>query len=435
MSSSPSISQALETGITFAEPLFELIGRRSFDGVGFTRAAYGKGEQMAHEVVAKAAAELGLEVTHDAALNMTMVLKGQNSALPPLVIGSHLDAVPQGGNFDGLAGVLAGLACVATLIKSGRIPSRDIHVMAIRSEESAWFGAQHVGSRAMLGTLPAEILSEARRVDTYRTLAEHMEEAGVDISKIAFGTPLRDPQTIAGYVEVHIEQGPVLVRRKHPLGVAVGIRGNRRCRRAICHGAYGHSGTLPRALRNDAVFAVAELVCAMDRLWRDIEEDEGGDLVVTFGKFVTDYQRHSVTTVPGQVEFSFDARSLSAETLDRVERTLMDTANRISKERGVRFEFSTLTGDVPVDMNDSFCRQLIKGAHELCIPAESIMSGAGHDAGDFAESGVPSALIFVRNDKGSHNPEEAMEIADWAESVRLLVWFVSHFEEIASHAE
>lgn len=415
-------------GVAFVAPLFDRIRERSFDGVGVTRAAYGEGEQMAHEVVAQAARELGLRIELDAALNLSMTLPGAVDDAPALVIGSHLDAVPQGGNFDGLAGVLAGLACVKAWQNSGARPDHGIRVMAIRAEESAWFGGQHIGSRAFLGTLPPKVLNEARRVDTGRTLLEHMTEAGVDVARLIETGPLENLSGIAGYVELHIEQGPLLVDRELPIGVVSAIRGNRRCRRAVCRGTYGHSGTVPRALRNDSVFAVSELIVEMDRLWKSIEEVEGGDLVLTFGKFSTDAAGHAVTTVPGQVEFSFDARSHSAATLARVERELLAQATAIGERRGVQFSFDAFTGDSPVAMDPGCHARLLRGAEALGIPTTSIMSGAGHDAGDFAGAGISSAMIFVRNDKGSHNPEEAMEMDDFAQGVRLLTWFSGALE-------
>jgi N-carbamoyl-L-amino-acid hydrolase len=417
-------------GIDFVSGLFDSIGAATFDGVGYTRASYGEGEQRAHDIVATAARELGLSVEVDAALNLSMTLPGSSPDKPPLLIGSHLDAVPQGGNFDGLAGVLAGLACAFAWKRSGQSPQRTIRVLGIRAEESAWFGAQHIGSRAMLGTLAPEIFQQAHRSDSGRSLADHMQEAGADITTLLTGSPLIAPSSIGAYVELHIEQGPVLVQRGMPIGIVTGIRGNRRCRRIVCTGAYGHSGTVPRDMRQDAVMAVSELVVTMDRLWQQIE-NEGGDLVLTFGQFFTDARIHSVTTVPGEATFSFDARSHSTETLARVERALLDNAEEISMRRKVQFAFDPMTGDLPALMDPLSHQRLLEGAQLLDIPAMPIASGAGHDAGDFAAAGIPSAMIFVRNDKGSHNPEEAMEAEDFALGVRLLAKFVADFDASA----
>ncbi len=420
---------ALEAGLALARSLFKDIGDRTFDGVGFTRAAYGEGEQIAHDIVAAAGRDLGLAIDVDAALNLAMTLEGTAPDLPSVVLGSHLDAVPQGGNFDGLAGVLAGLACLAAFRKAGIRPRRSVTLMAIRAEESAWFAAQHIGSRALLGTLDAAILEDAKRVDTGRSLAEHLREAGADVSIVRKGNALRDPRQFRGFLELHIEQGPVLVSRDLPLGVVTGIRGNRRCRKLVCRGEYGHSGTVPRGLRHDAVFAVSELVTRMDELWRRIEDDDGGDLVITFGRFATNPAAHSVTTVPGDVEFCFDARSHSSETLKRVEAALIKHMAEISARRGVSFTYDALTGDSPAVMDAAFQKILLRGCEQLGIPAMSLASGAGHDAGDFAAAGIPSAMIFVRNDKGSHNPEEAMEFDDFAQGVRLMTYFVATLDD------
>lgn len=419
---------SIEAALALARQLFDTIGTRTFDGIGFTRAAYGEGEQTAHDLVAVAARDLDLDIAVDAALNLSMTLRGDDPDLPPLVIGSHLDAVPQGGNFDGLAGVLAGLACLAAYRDAGVRPPRDIVLIAIRAEESAWFGAQHIGSRAMLGTLDPRILDEARRIDSGLSLAEHMRQAGADVGRLRNGAALVDPARLRGYLELHIEQGPLLVSRALPLGIVTGIRGNLRCRKATCVGEYAHSGTAPRALRRDAVFAVSELVGRIDELWRVIEDEEGGDLVATFGRFSTDPNAHAVTTVPGEVVFSFDARSHAQAVLRRVEAALRQAMDEIASRRGVTFTCDSFTGDAPAAMNPDFQDLLSQGCERLSIPAMPIASGAGHDAGDFAAAGVPSAMIFVRNDKGSHNPQEAMEFDDFALGVRLMVWFVANLK-------
>lgn len=418
---------AIDVGLRLARGLFEEIGSSSFDGVGFTRDAYGEGEHLAHATVTSAAHTLDLSVEVDAALNLSMVLPGQNPEAPRLVIGSHLDSVPRGGNFDGLAGVLAGLATAAAFRAADISPERDLVIMALRAEESAWFGAQHIGSRALFGTLNEAILHQSSRVDTGRSLAEHMARSGVDLQRLRSGRPLIDPQGIAAYLELHIEQGPQLVRSGVPLGIVTGIRGNRRCRKAICIGEYGHSGTVPRSLRHDAVFAVSELITAMDQYWREAEESDGSDLVITFGRFLTDAASHGITTVPGQVEFSFDIRSHSVSMLERTEARLFSLMEAISAKRGVTFTCDPLTGDPPAAMDTALRDLLADGCKTLGTAALPIASGAGHDAGDFAAAGVPSAMIFLRNDKGSHNPDESMDFVDFAAGTRLMTWFVANF--------
>lgn len=417
--------RSIEAGLKLARGLFEEIGEASFDGVGFTRAAYGAGEQQAHDIIRRVALDLDLAVSVDAALNLGVTLEGTSPDDPPLLIGSHLDAVPNGGNYDGLAGVLAGVATLVAFRDMGVRPRMNITTLAIRGEESAWFGAQHVGSRAMFGTLDEHVLRGARRSDTGRSLREHMAEAGADLGMLQPGVRLLDPTSVGAYLELHIEQGDRLLEGRRPLGIVTGIRGNVRCRSITCRGTYGHSGTVARRDRHDAVFAVSELVTRMDALWRQIEEIEKEDLVVTFGRFMTDPASHSVTTVPGFVETSFDARSTSASVLARVTEALRRDISDIGMARGVGFEFTPLTGDRPVEMDRAMGQALFRGCAALGIETMPIVSGAGHDAGDFAEAGVPAAMIFIRSENGSHNPREHMEFDDFAKGVELAVWFAS----------
>jgi N-carbamoyl-L-amino-acid hydrolase len=417
---------SLEAGLRLARELFAEIGLKTFDGIGITRAAYGEGEQLAHDAVAKVGRDLELRIEIDAALNLSMTLPGSVSGAPALIIGSHLDSVPQGGNYDGLAGVLAGLACVAALREEGAALHGDVTVMSLRGEENAWFAAQHIGSRAALGLLKSEVLDKAKRIDTGRTLADHMAAAGANLEVIRSGQPLLDRKRVGAFLELHIEQGPVLDERALPVAVVTGIRGNVRFREIICRGTYGHSGVVPRRLRHDAVIGASELVSRMDAVWQNIEAEDG-DLVLTFGQFFTNSAAHGVTTIPGEVTLCFDARSHSQAVLDRIAGEIQSISDDIAARRGVSITFSRVTRDAPINMDDRLQEMLLAGCGALRILPTLIASGAGHDAGDFATAGVPSAMIFVRNQNGSHNPHEAMQFTDFTEGVRLMEWFVRSF--------
>ena len=167
--------------------------------------------------------------------------------------------------------------------------------------------------------------------------------------------------------------------------------------------------------------AVSELVMACDRLWSAIEA-EGGDFVVTVGRCFTDPKAHSLTTIPGEVRFSLDARSHSSATLERFKADLAAEAHSIAERRKVTFDFGTGSSDTPSQMNEDLRALLKDGCRKLNIPMMELASGAGHDAGDFASAGVRTAMIFIRNDHGSHNPKEAMAMEDFSEGVRLLGW-------------
>ena len=164
-----TIKAAVQVQRESMQALFDQLRQDGLDEPGVSRDPYGPGEQRAHATVTKVAHALGLEISHDDAANLYMTLPGRNRSAPVLVFGSHLDSVPHGGNFDGAAGVLAGLATATALRKMGVTPDCDLVVMGIRAEESVWFQVSYIGSRGSLGTLPDGAL-DVRRVDTGRTL-------------------------------------------------------------------------------------------------------------------------------------------------------------------------------------------------------------------------------------------------------------------------
>ena len=213
---------------------------------GVTRAAYGPGERIAHAMVRSEAERLGLEVAVDPAGNLLMTWPGLDRSRPAVVVGSHLDSVAQGGDYDGTAGVLAGLAAVAGMRYAQYRPGCDVTVLAVRAEEGgAWFPTGFPGSRAALGTLPPDAL-DTKRLDSGRTLAAHMAEEGFDPEAVRAGRCLLSPDRVAAYVELHIEQGPVLDAAGIPVGIVTAIPGSRRLRAARVRGEYNHSGATPR---------------------------------------------------------------------------------------------------------------------------------------------------------------------------------------------
>ena len=254
-----------------------------------------------------------------------------------------------------------------------------------------------------------------------RTLAEHMREAGFDPD--AAGDPGRHlPRNkYKGYLELHIEQGPVLENKGLPVGIVTGIRGSARARNACCTGAYTHSGAVPHEYRSDAVLATAELCYRLDLAWEDVRAG-GGDLVFTVGMLYTDPREHSITKVPGVTNFTIDLRSQNLATLESMVAIAQDLAKEIGARRRVKFDLGRFNISEPALMDAGVQRTLRTGAEQLKVAQMELPSGAGHDAQDFALAGFPAGMIFVRNDKGSHNPLEAMEMADFALGTRLLAW-------------
>jgi N-carbamoyl-L-amino-acid hydrolase len=369
--------------------------------------------------LSKTASDLGFSVSSDHAANLVIRRPGINPDGIGVLSGSHLDSVPCGGNFDGAAGVVAALLSLAAFDRVGLKTKHNVSAIGFRGEESAWFSIHHIGSRAALGLLPAAEIETARRFDTQRTLAEHMAETGCDLQLLKRGHASMPAKRVKAYVELHIEQGPVLVHREVPVGIVTGIRGNARIRKARCIGEYAHSGAVPRDMRRDAVMAMADFVHAADEEWARLES-EGRDLVLTFGKLHTDITLHGHNKVPGTVDFVVDARSHERETLDGIETFLKRTAAEIESRRGVQFQMSPVSRTAPAVMEKSIRDLMRQDAQALKLHVMDIPSGGGHDAGDFANAGVPSGMVFVRNPHGSHNPDEAMTMEDFTQGLKLL---------------
>jgi beta-ureidopropionase / N-carbamoyl-L-amino-acid hydrolase len=402
----------LTPDVELAARLFDTLREASFDGVGVTRDSYGPGEQRAHDIVRAEAAALGLEIAVDPAGNMLMTLPGADRSAKRIVLGSHLDSVPQGGNFDGAAGVLAGLATVAGMRRAGFVPPRDITVLAIRAEEAgAWFPTSYPGSHAALGRLPPAVL-EVKRMDTGRTLGQHMREMGFDPDAVAGQKCLLPPASIAAYLELHIEQGPVLDVERIPVAIVSGIPGSRRLRAARVLGEYNHSGATPRRYRADAAIALAELANRLDEHWGALEA-QGHQLVCTFCVLATTAEA-GFTKIPGEAQFQLDVRSVQPASVDAMFAELHRLVGAIEPRRGVRFELGIETGSLPSPMDATVQAELARAAQAGGIAFRTMASGGGHDAAAFAQAGVPAAMLFVRNQHGSHNPHEAMRLEDFA---------------------
>jgi N-carbamoyl-L-amino-acid hydrolase len=274
-----------QVDLDLAGALFGQLDRATRRGRGIVRDSYGDGEQAAHDIMRAAAERIGLEVAVDAIGNLTMTLPGKDRNAPRILIGSHLDSVPQGGNFDGAAGVVAGVCALSALRQCGFVPDCDIGVMGIRAEESSWFDVSYLGSEGAFGLLDPACLS-VRRSDNGRTLQETLVARGFDPTAIAQRRRLLQPEQIRAYLELHIEQGPRLVAEGLPAAVVTGIRGCKRFRNARCVGEYGHSGALPRSLRHDAVAATVAFLHHMEGVW-DRFEAQGADLLITNGELFT----------------------------------------------------------------------------------------------------------------------------------------------------
>lgn len=399
--------------------IFEDIRSLTYDGVGVTRASYGPGEQLAIDYLIRVAVKHGLAHTTDRAGNVVFHLQSFNQRPNQkyVLCGSHADSVAQGGNYDGLAGVVAGLACLARFRLQH--PMAAVQVICFRGEESAWFGKAYKGSSALLGKLCPQDMD--LRISSGKTLRESLQAVSADVAAIERQEVLIDLQNVVAYLELHIEQGPVLVSKNIPVGIVTGIRGNIRHVSLQLTGQAGHAGAVPVELRKDAVFAAADLLSHTEMLWHSMLQ-EGHDLVVTCGMLATQPPAHALSRIADDVRFSFEARSLHASTLDLFYARFLSLCSARLGPRDVSMTLDRRIDTAPAIMDASLTHRLERIADNQRIPFALLPSGAGHDAAVFAAASVSSAMIFVRNEHGSHNPAEAMDLPDFELATDLMYY-------------
>ena len=403
--------------------LFQDIAAMSADTAGVSRPAYSQIETRTLAFLENFARDAGLDVWYDAAGNGNFCIPGDREADRYILVGSHVDSVPQGGNFDGLAGVIAGLICLIRARRSGIRFRRAVHVLALRGEESAWFGPCYLGSKALTGSLLASELSASHKGDL-RSLADHMAAVGLPVERLRKGEPLTDLKRIEAYLELHIEQGPLLVGKAIPAAVVSGIRGNVRYPQVRCIGEAGHSGAVPKAYRRDPVLAMADLLVRLDESWTTIL-NKGDDLVLTSGIVATDPDSHAMSRIPDAVTFSLEMRSQSARTLDDMRALLRSEIDLVERDRKVRFDLGEALSVAPALCDRDLVNRLQAAMSRVGQEPFVMPSGGGHDAAVFAGVGIPVAMVFVRNRNGSHNPQEAMDLDDFIAATDIIHRFLT----------
>jgi N-carbamoyl-L-amino-acid hydrolase len=418
------LNEAIAAQKPMVQHLLDGLAAIGADPPGITRDAYGRGENAAHELIKKAGEALGMQASIDAGANLSLRWPAEKPEAPPIIIGSHLDSIVQGGNFDGAAGVIAGIGVVAALQTAGITPRRDIEVLALRCEEAVWFGLGLIGSRCLLARLPEGAL-ELRHARTGKTLAESIAAAGGDPARLRQGRPLRDPAAIGAYLEVHIEQAPQLVEADAPMAICIANPGNLRHPFIRITGEDAHTG-LPHRFRRDAALAGADLSLCLERLWL-AEEAAGRPMAVTIGRFHTFADRHSLTAVSGDFELSLDLRAYDAAHLVALEAKLQEIVAKVAARRRVTIALGERSSAAPGLMDPVLMDGIAAAAKACGITAPRLHSPGTHDANNFAAAGVKTGMLLVRNQNGSHNPHEAMETDDLMTATAVLVQFLARF--------
>jgi allantoate deiminase len=329
------------------------------------------------------------------------------------LIGGHVDSVVDAGRYDGILGVLSGIATVADLRERGTELPFAIEVVAFADEEGNRFRTSLLGSAAASGQWNPGWLEHVDQDGV--ALREVIEAAGNDPERIA-GDAL-DPATYAGFIEVHIEQGPVLEREGLPVGAVSAISGSKRATVTLA-GTAGHAGTVPMAMRRDALAGAAEIVLVTEKIARATP-----GLVGTVGKLTVLPGAQNV--IPGRVEFSLDVRHEDLDVVLGAVAAIRERAEAVATARGLELEWSETAGSGSTPCDPGLTDALIGAIAAEGIAARTLFSGAGHDAGALAAI-MPVSMLFVRCKDGvSHNPAESIVMDDVEVAIRVLGRFLA----------
>jgi allantoate deiminase len=368
------------------------IGKHEEGGVA--RLSFTSKERAAKDLVASYMQEAGLAVREDAAGNLFGRREGRDSRAPAILVGSHVDSVRNGGDFDGPLGVLGGIEVLQTMDEEGVQTERPVEVAAFTDEEGARFSLGMIGSRALTGALSQEDLRHEDREGV--SIAEAMREAG--LNPAAVGEAASSSDSLAAYLELHIEQGKVLEGEDLPVGVVTGIAGPVWLR-LFLSGEAGHAGTTPMGARRDALAAAAEVVGIIE-----VEAAAAGSTVGTVGQIGA--RPGGINIIPGRVDLSLDLRDIDEAVRDRVEGRIRARAEEACGRRGIGLEFEELQRLPPAPCSEEIRATIAAACEREGIRPFSLPSGAGHD-GMHVAGLCPMGMIFVRSRDGiSHNPKE-----------------------------
>ena len=363
--------------------------------------------RRANALVADWMTDSGLSHWQDAAGNLWGRLESATPNAPRLIMGSHLDTVPNGGKYDGMLGVLAPITLASLCRQAGLDLPFHLDIVGFGDEEGTRFGSTLLGSRALTGSWPEQWagLTDENGI----SLAQAMSEFGLSFHDV--GKAAIDPQTLLGYIELHIEQGPVLEHNDLPVGVVTGIAGARRFEFTVT-GFAGHAGTVPMPMRHDSLAAASEMILLIEQV------AHAQDLVATVGRI--ENRPNGVNVIAGKTTFSLDIRSENDEHRDLILEQILQGICDIASRRNVQVEHKQTHSAPAVKCAQQFQDILSSAIAQSGFTPLSLSSGAGHDAMAMAQI-CPVAMLFTRCEKGiSHHPGEAIVTEDIEASLRVL---------------
>ncbi|MFV8828475.1 Zn-dependent hydrolase [Alkalihalobacterium sp. APHAB7] len=369
---------------------------------GVTRKALTAEDQAGLELVKKWMVEAGLTVRTDHAGNVIGRREGTDPNAPAVLIGSHIDTVPNGGNFDGTVGVIGGIEVATIIVEENLQLAHPLEIISFSDEEGTRFQGGLFGSRAMVGKATEKDLQA--KDENGITRSEALKNVQLDPDLLA--TVKRTTEQVKVFLEMHIEQGPYLQSVNKPVGIVTGIAGPSWLSIKI-QGQSGHAGTVPMSLRNDPMGGATEIIQAIEAI---ATKDRSAVTVATVGKI--EAFPNGTNVIPEYVKFTLDLRDIDLKRRDDALHDVKNAVNQICEKRGLTYDITEHLIQDPIQCADHIIQAMRKAGETIGVEAPLMISGAGHDAMIMSEI-TDIGLLFVRCKDGiSHNPNEWAEIED-----------------------
>ena len=381
---------------------FDAMAQLTGLGEGINRLAFTDADWEGRQYIIDRMTDAGLDVEIDEFGNVVGYKVGTNPDLPVVMVGSHTDSVPNGGNYDGVVGVLSAIEVVRSIIDDGFEHDHTIAVVDFMCEESSRFGAATLGSKAMRGKLTLNDLHrlvDKQGVSLYDSLKERKLHPDA-IESMAYNRPVK------AFIEMHIEQGKVLEHEQKQIGIVSGIAAPERFYVTICGNA-DHSGATPMNLRHDALCGASKIILGIEEVTSMQEEPP---VVGTVG--IAEVVPGAMNVIPGSVKLGVDIRTISKVARDSVVFLIKELIEVIAEKRGLSYTIEPIAQDHPVAMHPAMIREIEEAVKSVGIDYMTMPSGAGHDAMHWTEV-APTGMIFIPCRDGiSHNPAEFAAMND-----------------------
>ena len=381
---------------------FDAMAQLTAPGEGINRLAFTDADWKGRQYIIDCMTDVGLSVEIDDFGNVIGYKIGKKPDLPVVMVGSHTDSVPNGGNYDGVVGVLSAIEVIRSMIDDGYEHDHTIAVVDFMCEESGRFGNATLGSKAMRGELTVQDLHrlvDKQGISLYEALkGRNLNPDGIET--MAYKRPVKS------FTEIHIEQGKVLEHEQKTIGIVTGIAAPERFYVTI-RGNADHSGATPMNLRHDALCGASKIILGIEEIASMQEEPP---VVGTVG--VVEVTPGAMNVIPGAVKLGVDIRSISKVARNSVVTLVKEFIDITAEKRGLSYTIETIAQDHPVEMHPAMIREIEEAVKSVGVEYMTIPSGAGHDAMHWAEV-VPTGMIFIPCRDGiSHNPAEFAEMDD-----------------------